>query len=45
MNSIVGFCNKAVYDCQNLNVNILETILIEHLVYFQDYIDELKRGF
>ena len=44
MKSMVGFRNIAVHDYQRLNIDILETIINEHIGDFKLYVDELKKS-
>ncbi|MDC3412314.1 DUF86 domain-containing protein [Aquibacillus sp. 3ASR75-11] len=43
MKSMVGFRNIAIHDYQQLNLDVLETILNDHLDDFKKYVQEVKQ--
>jgi len=42
MQSMVGFRNLAMHNYQNLNLDIVVSIINNHLIDFQDFIKEIK---
>jgi len=45
MQSMVGFRNIAVYDYQNLNIDIVISVVQNNLTDFNNYIDEIFENF
>jgi len=44
MQAMVGFCNVAVHDYQELNLEIVKSIIDKHLNDFTDFIKELRKS-
>ena len=42
---MVGFRNIAVHDYQNLNIEIVISIVQKHLEDFEGFIDEIFKGY